>query len=187
MNPTPFPVPEEYNESYSVSSLIIRALFGLAEAVLAVYIIFGLYNIFAYLFASYLALAATVLLPLARCTRCHYYGRRCHIGWGRVASLLYPKGEEELFKDNFKYSVFLYPVWIVPLLVGLLQLARQRTLDALLVFLIYLVVLYSSRRLLQWHAGCKGCHQRLFCPGAGSFRRKRQYLTTGAATETPAS
>ena len=179
----PGPVPERFNESYPVSLLILRAFFGLAEGVMAVYIIFGFYDIFAYFYASYLAIAITIILPLARCTRCFYYGKVCHICWGKVASFLYPKGREELFKENFKYSVFLYPVWMIPLLVGLLQLARLRSLKALLIFAIYLVILFISRRFLQWHAGCKRCHQRLFCPGAAGFRRKRRYLAPDAGAE----
>jgi len=150
---------------------------------MAVYIIFGFYNILAYFYASYLAIAVTIILPLARCTRCYYYGKVCHISWGKATSFLYPKGKEELFGENFKYSVFLYPVWMIPLLVGLLQLVRLRDLQALLIFAIYLMILFISRRFLQWHAGCKQCHQRLFCPGVGSFRRKRKYLASDAAAE----
>jgi hypothetical protein len=179
----PGPVPERFNESYPAPLLALRALFGLAEAIMAVYIIFELYSIFAYFYASYLAIAITIILPLARCTRCFYYGKVCHICWGKVASFLYPKGREELFKENFKYSVFLYPVWMIPLLIGLVQLARLRSLKALLIFVIYLAILFISRRFLQWHAGCKRCHQRLFCPGAASFRRKKGYLAPDLAGE----
>lgn len=181
----PGPVPERFNESYPVSLLALRALFGLAEAIMAVYIIFDFYNIFAYLYASYLAIAITIILPLARCTRCYYYGKVCHICWGKVASFLYPKGKEELFRENFKYSVFLHPVWIIPLLLGLVQMARLRDLRTLLIFAIYLIVLFISRRFLQWRAGCRWCHQRLFCPGAGSFRRKKKYLASDAVAQSP--
>jgi hypothetical protein len=190
MEPTPHsekslpgPVPERFDESYPPLLLALRALFGLAEAIMAVYIIFGLYSIFAYFYASYLAIAITIILPLARCIRCFYYGKVCHICGGKAASFLYPKGREELFKENFKYSVFLYPVWMIPLLAGLVQLVRLRGLQALLIFVIYLAILFISRRFLQWHAGCKRCHQRLFCPGAASFRRKKRYLAPAAVGE----
>jgi hypothetical protein len=86
-----------------------------------------------------------------------------------VAAYLFPKGDESKFVDHYNYAIFIHLLWIIPLSASLLQLVRERSLLALIVFLAYAFVLLLEKITLKKLA-CSRCHQRKFCP-AVPFRR----------------
>lgn len=49
---------------------------------------------------AYLISAVVVVFVVLRkliCTNCYYYGKWCHIGWGKLSALLFKKGSIEEF------------------------------------------------------------------------------------------
>jgi hypothetical protein len=102
------------------------------------------------------------------CTRCYYYDRRCATGVGKVASLLFKKGQEEEFGQTTSQKaviLLLVIVLLLPLVGGIVSLVvGYSTLRlVLLVALVALLVagLAPHPRLVCSH--CKLAEQGC-CP-----------------------
>ena len=155
--------------TYPKSVIIIRWLVLAAGFALGIYILWGIRDFLGLAYIVYSLIALTLILPLSRCASCFYHGRACNTGWGRVAAYLFPKGDESRFVVNYNYAIFLHLLWLVPLLASLIQLLRNRSLLALIIFAAYLLVLLMEKIILKKLA-CARCHQREFCP-AVPFRK----------------
>jgi len=152
-----------YCASYPIWVIGIRWLFFLLFFALSTYIAFLVKEQFAYLYVIYGAICLSLILPLSKCVNCYYYAKRCQCGWGKVAGYLFKRGTEEKFNHSFKFILLLYPLWIIPLILGFIQLLRKRTLFELILFLALLLILllerFSKRKL-----GCRICFMRKDCP-----------------------
>lgn len=150
--------------------IIVKWIFGLAEIGGGVYIMIMFHNMLGILYAVYAAVAGALILPLSSCVSCYYYGKSCHCGWGRIASLLYDKNANNNFKSNFVYRIFCYPVWAVPFLASLMNLARGRNLLWLIIFASFTLIVIINHRLLMKYPACKPCLQRFDCPGCQYYK-----------------
>ncbi len=158
-----------YCESYPGWVIVIRWIILGTIFTLGVYILWGINEVLGLFYVIYSLAALTLVLPLSRCASCFYHGRACNTGWGRVAAYLFPKGDESKYVENYGYSILLHLLWLIPLLGGLLQLARSRSLLALCILAAYLFLLLVEKIVLKKLA-CVRCHQREFCP-ALPFRK----------------
>lgn len=120
---------------------------------------------------AYVAFAAIMLLFLLRkllCTHCYYYGKWCHIGWGKLTALIFPKGNPEEFNTGLGQK--LVPVtygllMMVPILALVFSMLGAFTLEKLgLLIAIFAVSGYSgfiarknSCALCKMRCNCKGC------------------------------
>ena len=156
-------------ENYPVHIIIIHWIILLLAFTLGIYILRGLHYMLAIIYIVYSLTALTLILPLSRCVSCFYYGKLCNTGWGKIAAYLFKKGDESKHVEHYNYAIFLHLLWLVPLLVALLQLVRQREILALSIFVIYLFILFVEKIILK-KLGCKRCHLREFCP-ALPFRK----------------
>jgi hypothetical protein len=154
----------KFCENYSLFVVLIRWLFLGAAFGLGIYILFQFKEILAYIYIFYGVLCLMLILPLSRCVYCYYHGKVCDCGFGKVASYLFPKNDESRYKSKYVYFSLTYLFWIFPVLMGLIQVLRERSLKALIVILAFLLVLFLERTFLRV-AGCKNCHQREICPG----------------------
>ncbi|MGB2696747.1 MAG: hypothetical protein WBD28_02670 [Candidatus Zixiibacteriota bacterium] len=154
----------KFYENYPLPIVLIRWLFLGAAFVLGIYILFQFKDILAYIYIFYGALCLMLILPLSRCVYCYYHGRVCDCGFGKVASYLFPKNDEAQYSSRYVYFALTYPIWLFPAFLGFIQILRQRSLKALIVFLAFLLVLFLERVFLKI-AGCRNCHQRKTCPG----------------------
>jgi hypothetical protein len=153
-----------FYENYPIAIVLIRWLFLGAAFVLGIYILFQFKDILAYIYIFYGALCLMLILPLSRCVYCYYHGRVCDCGFGKVASYLFPKNDESQYSSGYVYFALTYPFWLFPAFFGFIQILRERSLKALIVFLAFLLVLLLERVFLKI-AGCRNCHQRKTCPG----------------------
>ena len=160
-----------FYENYPKYIIVFRWIILLLAFVLGIYVLLDFYYMLAVVYVLYSVMALTLILPLSRCVSCFYYGKFCNTGWGRVASYLYRKGDESKYVDHYNYAIFLHLLWLVPLLVVLLQLARKRNILALSILVIYLFILLIEKIILK-KLCCRRCHQREFCP-ALPFRSSR--------------
>ena len=155
--------------SYPKPVILIRWIILGAAFGLGIYFFWNIHSFLGLAYVIYSLVALTLILPLSRCISCYYHGKACNTGWGRVAAYLFPKGDESKYVENYTYNIFLHLLWILPLLVSLAQLARRRSLLALILFGAYLLILLLERIILKKLA-CARCHQREFCP-AVPFRK----------------
>jgi cell division protein FtsW (lipid II flippase) len=156
-------------ENYPKHITTIRWIILLLAFGLGIYVLLGLHYLLAIIYIVYSLVALTLILPLSRCASCFYHGKFCNTGWGKIAAYLSEKGDESKYVDHYNYAIFLHLLWLIPLLIALLQLVRQKDLFALSIFVIYLFILFAEKIILK-KLCCKRCHQREFCP-AVPFRK----------------
>ena len=108
------------------------------------------------------------------CVDCYYYGKRCAFGRGKVASLLFRKGEASRFAAKPITWVQLLPDMLVPLLPlagGAILLVRE--FDWLRAVLLALLIAGASygNYFVRTAIACRFCTQReLGCPAERLFR-----------------
>jgi hypothetical protein len=156
-------------ENYPKHVIVIRWIILFLAFGLGIYVLLELHYVLAIIYIIYSIVALTLILPLSRCVSCFYHGKFCNTGWGKTAAYLFKKGDESKYVEHYNYAIFLHPLWLIPLLVALLQLVRQRDILVLVVFVVYILVLFVEKIILK-KLCCKRCHQREFCP-ALPFRK----------------
>jgi len=158
------------------------ALTRLTSSLIGVYMLvvgfIGLYQIrignvpvLSWAFLIWSLLSVLYLLPRRACKNCVNYGKACHVGWGKLAAVLFSKGQERDFARSLTYPrFFLRSFFAVPPLVMLgflvAQLAAGQSLSVLtMVMLVNYVVLIRLLMLYNAQTGCLVCGMRDKCPG----------------------
>ena len=107
-----------------------------------------------------------VLLKKHNCSGCYYYGKNCHLGWGRISAWLF-RPDSGSPKTGIRLCLFYIlspPVFLVAgVLTGvLLEVGSTHwVLLGLYVALNIVVVAARSR-------GCRVCAMRKACPGSAA-------------------
>jgi hypothetical protein len=105
-----------------------------------------------------------LFLPWGLCTRCSYYGRTCHSGQGRISGLLFARGDPAEFSSRFKLARFAAPVFLAPLVAGVVLCAVHFTWWRLGSTLAFGVLALGATRAVTCGLGCPHCDQRAVCP-----------------------
>jgi hypothetical protein len=148
---------------------------------------FGIYAIGAYIIyqvgivwlAAYLLGVLLLELRLLKksCVNCHYYGKLCAFGKGKLCSLLFKKGEPEKFvkrQISFRDMIPELLVSLVPLLMGIALLVMN--FDSLMLGLVVLLILLSSagNGCVRGSLACKYCRQgKIGCPALKLLGKKK--------------
>ncbi len=121
----------------------------------------------------YIASALFMILIVMRkliCTRCYYYGKRCHVGWGKISSLLFDQGNIEEFNTcaGQKVAPILFGLLaLIPMIFGVISLVKDFKISKLvLVSVLLCTILYSS--VVARKKSCAKCKVKLICPGSAS-------------------
>lgn len=108
-----------------------------------------------------------VVLRRLVCVNCYYYGKRCPIGWGKLAALMFKQGS----MDKFATSIV---VKLAPATYGLLSLipigfciaAMVQDFEvAQAVVLTLLVAISAYSGEVSRKGSCANCKMRYACPG----------------------
>jgi hypothetical protein len=81
------------------------------------------------------------------CTRCYYYDRRCGTGTGKIVARFFKKGREEEYGQTASQKAILLLVAIVlllPLVVGLVSLAKSYNTLRLVLLVAWLALLIAG-------------------------------------------
>ena len=122
---------------------------------------------------SYLGFALLMIVVILRkmvCTRCYYYGKRCHVGWGYISKILFKKCDTEEFKSclGIKVAPIVYgTLALIPVILGIITLINKFTMSLLILFLLMIsFVIYSS--VIARKNSCSKCKMKLLCPGSAA-------------------
>ncbi|MCJ7508602.1 MAG: hypothetical protein MUO85_07725 [candidate division Zixibacteria bacterium] len=152
-----------YCKDYPWHIIILRWIILSIIFALGIYIIYQLNQMLAWLYILYSIFGLTLILPLSRCVYCYYHNRWCNTGWGKIAAYLFNKGDEGKYVSKYPYAILLYPLWLFPLLLGMILLVRYRNLISLVLLLAYILLLVIEKLILRF-AACVKCHEKAFCP-----------------------
>ena len=118
----------------------------------------------------YLPVAVLLVFVVMRrlvCVNCYYYGKRCPIGWGKLAALMFKQGSI----DKFGASI---GIKLAPVTYGLLSLVPLGFVIAAMVrdfhvaqpvVLVLLLAMSAYSGTISRKKSCVNCKMRLACPG----------------------
>ena len=118
----------------------------------------------------YLPVAVVMVFVVLRrlvCVNCYYYGKRCPIGWGKLAALMFKQGSIERFGSSIG-------VKLAPATYGLLSLVPLGFVIAAMVqdfevaqpvVLVLLLAMSAYSGTISRKKSCVNCKMRLACPG----------------------
>lgn len=145
--------------------------------------------VLSYGFLAWAVFSLVYLLRKQVCTHCYYYGKWCHTGWGKITGRLFPKRDEETFKQCLAYPKFFWGAFAtLPVLAmaGFLgyQYVTKQLLSTLSIVMAanYLVAIYLNMSY-NTQTGCLLCKMRSQCIG-GRWAEKRIKPETKAKTRS---
>ena len=165
-----FQINNEGLEEYPWSVVICENLFFVAWIVMGTILCWKMSLI---LGVIYLAFSTTMILVVMRkllCTRCYYYGKRCHVGWGIISAALFAKGDIIEFASciGSKIPPILFgSLALIPFVISVFSIIRNPSINTgLMIAALVLSVVYSSVVLRK--KSCSMCKMKFMCPGCAA-------------------
>lgn len=164
----------ESYENFPVGIVLLANAFGVTIYAIGAYVMARCGIWWVVLYLLYCAWIEARLLR-GSCVNCHYYGKLCAFGKGKLCSLLFKKGDPQKFSEGQIRWVDLVPdflVSIIPLIAGIVLLIMSFSW-LILALLIVLVGLSSAgNAFVRGSYACKYCKQReLGCPAEKLFNK----------------
>jgi hypothetical protein len=150
-------------ENYPWAKILPRWLFGASEIGLSIWAVISFNLNLGIFFAVWWAISLFVLLPLLRCTKCYYYGKRCNTGWGLIAKFAFAKNETSYFHSGYALTALLWPLRIIPFAFGILNLLDGFSFNPDGLFIIYFHTIIFHRFYYR-RINCVACYQKEICP-----------------------
>jgi len=154
-------------DEFPKNEIILENLTMVAWVALGVIAAWLFSPIAAMVYAAFAVLMVGVILRKLVCANCYYYGRWCHIGWGRLSSLLFRKGNVADFGRGIgmKLAPLTYALLTaIPLILLIISTVQRFMMSKLgLMALLLLVSAYGGG--VGRKKGCSNCKMRLTCPG----------------------
>jgi len=165
-------MPPESYEGYPARIVLLSNALAVSIYGIGVYVLAGVGLWLVVLYVLYCLWIESRILKKS-CVNCHYYGKRCGLGKGRLCSLLLDRGvPDSLATKKVSWWDILpdFMVSILPLVAGIVQLARGWSW--LLIALLAVLVLLSSvgNAVVRGRFLCRYCRQReIGCPAQKLF------------------
>lgn len=110
------------------------------------------------------------------CVDCYYYGKGCAFGKGKVAPLLFKRGDPGRFTAKTISWKELLPdmlVLMIPLVGGIALLILGSSWSVAMMLVVLLVLSFGGNYLVRSRIACKYCRQReIGCPAEQFFGKK---------------
>ena len=130
----------------------------------------GRWPVASILYAAFIVVVVGIALKKHNCSTCYYYDKWCHLGWGKLAAVMFEKdaGSREIgnrLSLAYPLIAFAPPVaMVVSLVLGF----RVVVLVCLVVYLVWGIEQFAMRK-----KSCARCRIRYSCKGsaAGAVER----------------
>lgn len=154
-------------EKYPANGIFLENL------VLILWVIFGFIacsfvsSIIAWLYFGFAFLMILFVLRKLLCTKCFYYDKWCHVGWGKLTALFFKKGDTTKF--NVGAGQFLAPATygiliILPLILIIISIIQDFSLIKLLILACLIISAFLSSVTCR-KKSCLKCKMRGNCKG----------------------
>jgi len=154
-------------DNYPIWIVLVTNLFNVVFYGIGFYIIKQTYLVFALLFLGY-CLFLEISVMRKSCVNCYYYGKVCGTGKGKVAKLLFRKGNERKFAEGEASFVGMVPemlAFFIPIGFGAVMLFQKFNLVILILMGILFLMTSAGNAYIRGSLLCKYCKQReLGCP-----------------------
>lgn len=122
------------------------------------------------LFWTLLVIVVQILLKKHNCSGCHYYGKLCHLGWGRLSSAWFKQdsGNPETGKKLSLFYIVSPPaILLISLIFALISKTGSDYWLLILTFVVLNALTFPVRI-----KGCRRCTMRETCPGSAVKTRQ---------------
>jgi len=118
-----------------------------------------------FLYIAYIIVGAIWIMVFV-CPYCQYFDTHlCPCGYGSISARFREKHPETRFSDKFKKHIpFIVPLWLIPLIEGIVYLFVDFNLPLLILVIAFIVNSYVILPLLARIYGCGHCPQKNDCP-----------------------
>ena len=159
---------DEGLEEYPWSVVILENLALLAWICVGTLLTWNLNHTFGIVYFTFSVVMIVFVMRKLLCTRCYYYGKRCHVGWGKISSTFFKQGNIVDFSTctGSKIPPVLFgSLALVPILTGIILIFKNPALiTCILLLFLVLFVVYSS--VISRKKSCSLCKMKLICPGS---------------------
>lgn len=147
-------------ENLLIGAMLVFGFFGMR------FVSIGEFPVLSVSWAAFILVMLGYVLRQTLCSHCAYFGKRCHCGWGKYASLIVKKKAEGTYPlpwlGGLVWGIFmLFPLMVI--VAGIVLSAVE--LSSVLPCLIPFVVLVIINGLLHMQ-DCRACCMRKVCPGS---------------------
>ncbi|MCK4444607.1 MAG: hypothetical protein KAW09_08685 [Thermoplasmata archaeon] len=153
------------SRSWSAREVVVANISSMLTYILGTLIIFHVGALFGML---YIIFVITELILFMRfvCIYCPTYNRiHCPSGYGKMAAMMFKKGEVARFRQMFnRFIPFLSLVWVVPVLGALVLLYSDFSSYYLGLLVSFVIVGYIILPMFHRHFGCRECPNKGNCP-----------------------
>lgn len=100
------------------------------------------------------------------CTHCHYYGKNCHCGWGKLSAALFEKGSGNQKRGAILAGMTWGLLMLVPLGFAVVQLVVFFSIGYAIYLLVFLITVILN--LVIHKKDCSECAMRENCPASSA-------------------
>jgi hypothetical protein len=168
---------QEFYESYPAWIVLVTTLVSVLVYAIGVYILSQIWIGFGALFVIYL-----IILEISfwreGCVSCYYYGKRCAFGRGKLAPLLFKRGDPKRFCEKEIHGKDLIPqilVLVFTVAGGVFLLYNSFSWLILGLVVIPPIVWVFGNPIIYGKLACVHCKQgKICCPASEFFSGKRK-------------
>ncbi len=161
-------------ESFPLSRIIVENILYISTWVLAGYLLWPIWTLhdlpLLTIIWSFSVIVIQILLKKHNCSGCYYYGKMCHLGWGKISSAMF-KQDSGNQKTGTKLSLFyIVPppvIFMTSLIFAIIIKPIWFYWFFLVLFLIFNIASFPVRK-----NGCGLCAMRDTCPGSAVKRKQ---------------
>lgn len=109
---------------------------------------------------------SNIVFMVTICAYCPHYGTRSSLcGYGLLTKNFTTRKRPREFKRQFKkYIAVLFPIWFVPLLIGIYLLIFSFDWIVLIILIFYIILAFGVVLYVSRSKSCKTCKHRDQCP-----------------------
>jgi len=111
-------------EEYPRSAVLLENILIFLWIILGTFLISKISLFFRILYLSAAMIMILLVMRRLLCVNCYYYGKRCHVAWGKISSRLYKQGDLDDFKTcpgQTMAPIFFGLSALIPLVFGLID------------------------------------------------------------------
>jgi hypothetical protein len=112
------------------------------------------------------------------CVNCFYYGKTCGLGRGKLCSVLFKKGDPQLFAaDEISWAAILpdFLVFIIPLVGGIILVVIEFTWLLVALLALFAILAFGGTAVIRGSFACKHCKQReIGCSAEQLFSKEQK-------------
>ncbi|MFX0124475.1 MAG: hypothetical protein ACFFAE_12605 [Candidatus Hodarchaeota archaeon] len=169
-------IKENKLENYPFRIVCVSAILTIISYLLGTLVLYVLHPVLGILFLL-LAVFTIIVSMKLRCTHCYYHGKFCNFGLGKLAAVLFKKGESTEFKNPKKFvptAILSFGTMLLPIFAGIGLILFDFSLVNLGLLLLYILFGILPNFFVRGNF-CNKCMQgQLGCPSYEQMIKGRQ-------------